>query len=49
MSPALVFFALFIFLVYIFLSPKRIEKFTNSQQVAAKVDNVFKKILILII
>ena len=43
MSPALVFFALFIFLVYIFLSPKRIEKFTNSQQVAAKVDNVFKK------
>ena len=43
MSPALVFFALFIFLVYIFLRPKRIEKFTNSQQVAAKVDSVFKK------
>jgi len=43
MSPALVFFAIFIFLVYIFMIPSRIEKFTSSQEVAAKVDNVFKK------
>ena len=43
MSPALVFFAIFIFLIYIFMMPYRKENFTNSQEVATKVDNVFKK------
>ena len=43
MSPALVFFAIFIFLIYIFMIPSRKENFTNSQEVATKVDNVFKK------
>ena len=43
MSPALVIFAIFMFLVYIFRQPIKIEKFTNSQEVAAKVDKVFKK------
>lgn len=43
MSPALVFFAIFMFLIYIFKQPIKLEKFTNSQKVAAKVDNVFKK------